>query len=86
MWSSANSQPSSSVCLYLGTGWHPGVHVASSACRALSARFAGGAGRGRPTSSSIFPFFRKDVPMECRYADEFITLANAHELRLIVLF
>jgi hypothetical protein len=31
-------------------------------------------------------FFRKDVPMECRYADEFITLANAHELRLIVLF
>jgi hypothetical protein len=31
-------------------------------------------------------FFRKEVPMECRYADEFIALANAHELRLIALF
>jgi hypothetical protein len=31
-------------------------------------------------------FFCKDVHMECRYVDEFITLVNAHELRLIVLF
>ncbi|TVU08640.1 hypothetical protein EJB05_42051, partial [Eragrostis curvula] len=26
--------------------------------------------------------YRKDVPMECRYADEFIALANAHKLLL----
>ncbi|GJM97601.1 hypothetical protein PR202_ga14537 [Eleusine coracana subsp. coracana] len=33
---------------------------------------------------SLVLFYRKDVPMECRYADEFIALANAHKLILHV--
>ncbi|KAL6603588.1 hypothetical protein ACP70R_043949 [Stipagrostis hirtigluma subsp. patula] len=38
--------------------------------------------RGHAAVRSLRLVYRKDVPMECRYADDFITLANAPKLTL----
>uniref|UniRef100_A0A0E0E4B1 F-box domain-containing protein n=1 Tax=Oryza meridionalis TaxID=40149 RepID=A0A0E0E4B1_9ORYZ len=53
---------------------------ANRACRAWRARFGGAAAAAAVKTLHIG--YRKDVPFECRYAEEFVALANATRLEL----